>query len=162
MTTLVIIGVVSISISLTIIQLLLRKQKVKSEDENKINLAYGILFSTWVICLTLLNLKSINVLDEYVDLIIKTNKENPIKEISKVSVFFIGIVNLWGILWHYISKVFSAIFVANRNDTKEVEKNNYSYFLMKGVILLCLILSLMPVFELLLRMFFPIEIPFYR
>ena len=45
----------------------------------------------------------------------------------------------------------------------EMESDNYSYFLIKGILLIGLILSFMPVYEIILSAFIPsVQIPFYH
>lgn len=161
--TLTVIGIIAIAISLTITQLFLRKAKSKLENEEKINLAYGILFLGWVISFSLLNVKSISIMSEYVDTLYKTNSANHLADISKTSVLFIGLTNFWLILWYLITKAFSILIAGKRTDVNEVENNHYTYFLMKGVVFIGFVYCLMPVFEMLLRTFLPtIEIPYYR
>lgn len=161
--TLTVIGIIAIAISLTITQLFLRKAKSKLENEEKINLAYGILFLGWVISFSLLNVKSISIMSEYVDTLYKTNSANHLAEISKTSVLFIGLTNFWLILWYLITKAFSILIAGKRTDVNEIENNHYTYFLMKGVVFIGFVYCLMPVFEMLLRTFLPtIEIPYYR
>ncbi|HLV24214.1 MAG TPA: hypothetical protein VKY36_05500 [Moheibacter sp.] len=161
--TLTIIGIIAIAISLTITQLFLRKAKKKSEKDNKINLAYGILFLTWIVAFSLLNLQSISILNEFIDTVYKTKSTNPLLDISKTSILFIGLTNTWLILCFFITKIFSVVFAGNRVTAQEIENNHYTYFLIKGFIFVTFIYCLLPVFEMLLRMFLPkIEIPFYR
>lgn len=161
--TLTVIGIVAIAISLTIVQLFLRKEKSRSETDGKINPAYGVLFITWVATYTLLNSRSISILNEYIDTIYKTSSANPLFDIAKTSVFFIGLTNVWLILWHFIVKAFSILFAGKRNNANEIKSNHYVYFLMKAVVFIGFIYCLMPVFEMLLRYFLPsIEIPYYR
>lgn len=161
--TLTVIGIIAIAISLTITQLFLRKAKSKLENEEKINLAYGILFLGWVISFSLLNVKSISIMSEYVDTIYKTNSANHLADISKTSVLFIGLTNFWLILWYLVTKAFSILIAGKRTDVNEIENNHYTYFLMKGVVFIGFVYCLMPVFEMLLRTFLPtIEIPYYR
>jgi len=161
--TLTSVGIIAFAISLTVTQLLNRKEKSKSESEGKILLAYGILFSSWVICFSILNFKTLSVLNEFTDTIYKVNSLNPLTEIAKTSVLFIGLTNTWLILWYYITKALSVIFTGKRKDINEIESNNYVYFILKGIVFIGFVYSLMPVFEGVLRTFFPnIEIPYYR
>jgi len=161
--TLTVIGIIAIAISLTITQLFLRKAKTKSETEGKINLAYGILFLGWVISFSLLNVKSISIMSEYIDTVYKTNSANHLAEIATTSVLFIGLTNIWLILWYFITQAFSLLIAGKRTDTNEIENNHYTYFLMKGIVFIGYVYCLMPVFEMLLRTFLPnIEIPYYR
>jgi len=161
--TLTSVGIIAYAISLTITQLLIRKEKAKSESEGKIILAYGILFSSWVISFSMLNFKTLSILNEFADTIYKVNSEKPLLEIVKTSVLFIGLTNTWLILWYFITKALSLLFTGIRNDATEIESNNYVYFILKSIVFIGFVYTLMPVFESVLRAFFPnIEIPFYR
>lgn len=161
--TLTVIGIIAMAISLTVTQLFLRKAKAKSENEGKINIAYSILFLGWVISLSLLNMKSISIMNEYYDTVYKMNSAYHLAEIAKVSVFFIGLTNIWLVLWNFITQAFSQLIAGKRTDVKEIETNHYTYFLMKGMVYISFIYCIMPVFEMLLRMFLPnIEVPYYR
>lgn len=161
--TLTVIGIIAMAISLTVTQLFLRKAKTKSENEGKINLAYGIFFLGWVITFSLLNVKSISVMGEYIDIVYKTNSANHLTDITKTSVLFIGLTNVWLILWYFITQAFSLLIAGKRTDVNEIENNHYSYFMMISIVFIGFIYCLMPVFEMLLRTFLPnIEIPYYR
>lgn len=161
--TLLCTGVIAVTISLTLTRLLFRKEKISSEKEGKIILSYGILFTSWVLGFSLLNLKTITVLNEYFDMVYKINPSNHLFEISKTSILFIGLTNLWLVFWHYVTKVLSLLFLGRRDSQNEMESNNYVYFLVNGTIFISFIYILMPIFENTLRTFFPeLEIPFYR
>lgn len=161
--TLTVIGIIAMAISLTVTQLFLRKAKSKSENEGKINLAFGILFLGWVITFSLLNVKSISIMSEYIDTVYKTNSTNHLADIATTSVLFIGLTNVWLTLWYFITQAFSLLIAGKRTDVNEIENNHYTYFLMKGIVFIGFIYCLMPVFEMLLRTFLPtIEIPYYR
>lgn len=163
MITLTVIGIIAISISLTVTQLFLRKAKIKSENEGELNLAFGILFLGWVISFSLLNLKATSIMNEYIDMVYKSNSSNHLADIAKTSVLFIGLTNVWLILWYFITQAFSLLSAGKRTDVNEIENNHYPYFLIKGILFISFIYCTMPVFEMLLRIFLPtIEIPFYR
>lgn len=161
--TLTIIGIISIAISISFIQLFLRKEKIKSEVDGKFNLSFGVQILFWIISLSLLNLKSLSVLIEFVDLTYKINPESKFISIASTSVLFIGLIIIWALIFYFVSNIFSLLLTNKRDSLKEVENNNYVYFLIKGIIFLSFIYSLMPIFEKLLRIFLPsFEIPFYR
>lgn len=159
---LIIIGVISIVISLTVTQLFLKKEKLSSESNGQINLSYGILFSTWIIGFSLLNFKSISTLNEFITVIMKIKTVDFNMQIFKTSVLFIGILNFWLILCFYTIEVLSTFYLGKRKNKNEIINNNYSYFIIKGLLNIGLIYCLMPIFELFLKGFFPIETPFYR
>jgi hypothetical protein len=76
---------------------------------------------------------------------------------------FIGLTNTWLILWYFIAKALSVLFIGNRMEVYEIENNNYVYFVLRGIVFIGFVYSLMPVFDLVLRAFLPnIEIPYYR
>ena len=161
--TLTLIGIVAISISITIIQFLLRKEKKKSEIDGKIKISFGIWFSSILLGATIINLKTITILNEALDYIYKVNSNELQIEIAKISSIYIGLSAIWLLIWFFIVKVFSVIFVGKRNDENEMENDNYVYFIIKGIMLICFLLGLLPIFENLLRAFLPnIEIPFYH
>ncbi|KXK36743.1 MAG: hypothetical protein J5I52_08190 [Saprospiraceae bacterium] len=161
--TLTIIGIIAFAISLTVTQLFIRKEKLKSEIEGKIMLAYGILFSSWVISFAMLNFKMLTILNEFIDTIYKVNTEDHLLHIIITSVLFIGLTNTWLILWHFMTKALSLLFISKRINEKEIENNNYVYFILKGIVFIGFVYSLMPIFESVLRAFYPnIEIPYYR
>jgi hypothetical protein len=162
-TTLTVIGVIAMAISLTVTQIFLRKAKSKSENDGKINLAYSVLFLCWVISFSLINMKSISILSECIDTIYKSDSANYSAEIAKTSVLFIGLTNFWLILLYFITQACSLIIAGQRTDLNEIQNNHYTYFLMKGIVLIGFIYCLLPVIEMLFRAFLPnIDIPYYR
>jgi len=156
-------GIIAVTTSLTLTRLLFRKEKIYSESEGKIILSYGIIFTIWVIGFSLINLKTISVFNEYLDLVYKENSSNHLIEILTTSVLFIGLTNLWLVFWYYVTRALSILFFGRRDNQIEIESNNYVYFLVNGTIFLSFIYILMPIFEYALRSFLPeLGIPFYR
>jgi hypothetical protein len=91
------------------------------------------------------------------------NTSDPLTELIKTAILFMGLANFWVIIWYYITKALLVLFTGNRNYVKEIENNNNVYFFLNGVVFIGLVYSLMPIFEILLRVFFPsLEVPFYR
>jgi hypothetical protein len=161
--TLLCTGVIAVTISLTLTRLFLRKEKISSEKEGKIILSYGILFTSWVIGFSLLNLKTISVLNDYFDMVYEVNSSSSLIEILKTSVLFIGLTNLWLVFWYYVAKVLSVMFLGQRDNLNEIDSNNYVYFMIIGAIFISFIYVLIPIFENALRTFFPsASIPFYH
>lgn len=156
-------GIIAVTTSLTLTRLLFRKEKIYSESEGKIILSYGIIFTFWVIGFSLINLKTLSVFNDYLDLVYKVNSSNYRIEILTTSVLFIGLTNLWLVFWHYVTKVLSLLFFGRRDRQNEMESNNYVYFLINGTIFISFIYILMPIFEYVLSTFLPeLGIPFYR
>ena len=161
--TLTIEAIIAFAISITVIQLFIRKEKLKSESDGKICLAYGILFSSWILSYAILNFKTLSILSEICDTVFKLNSINPLSDIVKASTFLLGWTNIWLIFLYLIMKTISILFVNKRNDDKEIENNNYVYFILKGSGFIGIVYTLLPVFENILRLFYPnIDIPYYR
>lgn len=158
---LAIVTIISVAIALSIQQFFYRKAKSRLESAN-INFALALIFVSWASGFFILNGKTISILDEYVDMIFKVAGPEGWLTIAKTSVVFIAILNLWIIIVFFLTRVLMQIFYSKRNRAIEAANNNYPYFLIEGVILVGLIWSFIPIFETILRIFFPVEVPFYR
>ncbi len=157
------IGIIAIATSLVIVQLIIRKEKAKSENEGKIRLAYGVLFVTCLIVSLMLNVKGVTVFGEYVDTFYKVNPDSILMPVIKTGVLFIGLINIWFVIWYFGLKVFALLFVGRKSAVIEIENDNYVYFLMTGIVFLGFISVLMPVFDIILRFFMPeLEVSYYR
>lgn len=156
-------AIIAIAASLVIIQLIIRKEKAKSENEGKIRLAYGVLFVSCLIASLMLNIKGMTIFGEYMDTFYKVNRNPVLMPVIKTCVLFIGLINIWFVVWYFGLKVFALLFVGKKSAIIEIENDNYVYFLMTGVVFLGFINVLMPVFDIVLRFFLPdLEIPYYR
>lgn len=161
--TLAIAGLVSISIMLMVVQLLILKLKPKSETDGRIKLSYGIWFLALFISASIITSKAILVLNEALDNIYKFNAQNTVLQSAKIASFYIGSAMVWFVAWVYIASFLSRIISGKRINSNEMEADNYPYFLIKGVLLIGVIFCLIPVFEIMIRLFIPsIEIPFYH
>lgn len=161
---LVSVTIIAFAVSLTVTQLFIKKEKTISENEGKLKLSFAVYISTWVILFSILNLKMIGLVEEFIDSLYKINtNKNPLMEAIKTSAIMISITNVWLVLWYYAGHVFSLILMGKRKPLNELENDNYSYFIIKGIVIISFMSLLMPFFEKLLRMFLPqIEIPFYH
>ncbi len=161
--TLTVSAIIAIAIMLLIIQLLLRKLKAKSEQEGRLKNSYGVWFATLFIAASITTGKAINMLSEAIDNIYKSFATNIIGEVAKTASLFIGLSAVWLIIWYFVANLLSVTIVGKRSDQYEIEIDNVSYFLIKGVLLIGFIFCLLPIFEILLRSFMPnVQIPFYH
>ncbi|HSC54177.1 MAG TPA: hypothetical protein VLC98_11165 [Phnomibacter sp.] len=161
--TLTIICIISFITILLVIQLLLRKLKLKSEKEGPLNFSYAVWFVTLFIAATIAMVRTIAILNEAIDNLYKNISTNIIVEVVKTSSLFLGLTALWFIVWYYVSNFLSVTILGTRKDQNEIEANNVSYFLIKGVLIIGFILCLLPVFEIILRIFMPnVQMPFYH
>lgn len=160
---LVITSLIAVSIIFLLIQILLRKIKRVAEIEGKLKISYGIWFTTLFLAAVFVITKTIISLGEAINNIYKINVGKPIVEIAKTSSLFIGFGAMWFLICYLISNIFSMLITGNRKQLKEMEADNYTYFLIKGISVVGFVTCLSPVFETILRAFMPsIQIPFYH
>jgi len=161
--TLTIIGILAIVIIILVIQFLLRKLKTKSEQEGRLKNSYGVWFAALFIAATITMGKAIILFNEAIDNIYKNVSTNVIGEVAKMASLFIGLSAFWFIVWYFVANLLSVTILGNRKDQNEIEADNVSYFLIKGVLIIGFILCLLPVFEIILRTFMPnVQMPFYH
>lgn len=162
-TILVIIATIAIFISLAVTRLFTNSAGKRSLDESNIKFSYAIMLGTWLIPYSLLNLKALSIINEYLDMMLKIGNPNTNFEIVKTSTIYIGLTGLWLILWYYISLFLSRLFLEKRKAIMELENDNHTFFVIRGLLFLTVIYTIMPIFEIILRTFYPnIEIPFYN
>lgn len=160
---LLVASLVGLFVMIFIIQFLLRKSRSKTITEGKLTSSFGILFTTLFISAAIITAKSINLFAEALDNIYKIQPDKLIIESTKTGLIFIGLTGLWFIIWYLIVKVLSVYVTGKRSDEKEFESDNYAYFLVRGAMLIGFHLCLLPVLEIIIRMFMPaIQIPFYH
>jgi len=156
-------AVIAIAIMLFIIQLLVRKLKLKSEQDGKLKTSYGVWFACLSIEALIVTGETINLLSTAFDNIYKNISNNLLGQLVKTGSLFIGLCALWFLLWYFIGNLLSVTIVGKRKNENEIEANNVSYFLIKGILIIGFIFCLSPVFEIILRNFIPsIQIPFYH
>lgn len=156
-------SLITIAMGFLSIKILLNKMKFSSENEGKTKLSYGIWLTLLIISYSINSTKTIEVLVETFDTSIKLNVENLYFTLFQITSIFIGLNVVWFIVWYYLSDLFSILLIGKRQALKELQNDNISYFLLRGAILFGLILSFIPIFESLLRIFIPtFNVPFYH
>lgn len=156
-----IIGILIFIISLTLIKFILKKSKITAEK--KLTLSYSI----WIVCLlisfSIIDIKTINVFGETLDIIYKTNLPNPIFEIIRSGAVFTAISCIWFWISYIFNNYITILLLGKRKNSNEMDNDNYLYFLVKGIALISFVSCLFIVFEGLLRTFVPnINTPFYH
>jgi hypothetical protein len=156
-------GIIAFGLMLLVIQALLRKLKPGSEQDGRIKVSYGVWVTALLIAASTILVKTINLLLEAMDTIYKSESKSPLMEIGKTGSLFIGLAIAWFLICYAVSNIFPVLIVGKRKSQNEIETDNVSYFLVNGVILIGLNFCLLPVFEMVIRMFMPsISLPFYH
>lgn len=153
--SLIIIIVIGIAINLTIIKLLLSKL-YKNVDDNTFNKSSFIIeFTSLFIASSIVFSKSIYAANEAIDTILKLRLNNAFFETIKVSAVYFGLNILWLLFLYFISIPLSSIVIGNRTQKTEMDNNNHSFFIVKGLILLGLVIISLSLQESICRIFIP-------
>ena len=153
--SLIIIIVIGIAVNLTIIKLLLSKL-YKNVDDNTFNKSsFFFFFASLFISSSIVFSKSLYAANEAIDTILKLRLPNTFFEIVKVNAVYFGLNILWLLVLYLISIPLTSIVMSNRIQKTEMDNNNYSFFLLKGLILLGLIIISLSLQESILKVFMP-------
>lgn len=153
--SLIIIIVIGIAINLTIIKLLLSKL-YKNVDDNTLNKSsFLIEFAALFISSSIVFSKSMYAANEAIDTILKLRLSNTFFEIVKVNAVYFGLNILWLLVLYFLSIPLTSIVMTNRTQKTEMDNNNYSFFLLKGLILLGLVMISLSLQENILKVFMP-------
>jgi hypothetical protein len=153
----------AISVMIFIIQFLMRKARNKTTGDGKFKISFGILFTGLFLAAAIVVSRCITLLAEAIDNINKISPDNLIGASTKTGLFFIGLTSLWFIIWYFTVKILSVYITGKRSDEKEFEVDNYSYFLIRGAMMVGFNLCLLPVYEIVIRAFMPnIQTVFYH
>lgn len=154
---------IALTIIILIIQVLFRKVKNKNTEDGRIKLSIGIWFASLFLSGSFITVKAIYIFSEAVDNIFKINPAKAVFESFKTGSLFIGLSIVYFLFLYLMVNTLSILIIEKRNDTNEINNNNYSYFLIKGILLIGFTICILPVFEIILRALIPsIQIPFYH
>lgn len=157
-------GITAIAVAVLLLQLLTRKLKVAPDEDNRYNRSYSIWVCSLLLSLVLLFNTAVKLLSNAFEVILadKSIKEPLFPIVEKISVF-IGFSFLWFVALLVIANLLSRMVFGKRNDRIEIERDNYIYFIIKGMLLFLLVFTMTSVFENFLRLFMPVmETPFYH
>lgn len=155
--------IVSLILLVIITYFLTKSFKSKINGDGKLKLSFSIWYATIFLSGASIISCMIDVILEVIDNLIKIQPANFNIELIKGISLIIGVSFGWFILWFFVVKFLSRIIPIKVDEYEEMEDDNYSYFVLKGAILIGIILSLSSVLSLILRMFIPnVEIPFYH
>jgi hypothetical protein len=158
------VAIVSIVIMFQLIQFLARRKNIKSENHEKLSLAYTIWFSSLLISFSLYLKIALQQIETSIEYIIYSDEvQNAFLAVMEKIAIFIGFTFVATFLVYYITNFTTKITFTNRIESHEIENENNGYFLLKGIAMILLALITLPVFEHFLMWFLPrIETPFYK
>ena len=158
------VAVVATVLMLIVIQFLTKKQNIKSETEEKINTSYAIWLSSILVTFFMFLRIALDQTENAIEVIIysKTIDDTFVQVMQKIAIYT-GFTFLFTFISYYIVHNVLKLTLGNRIDSLEIEKDNRSYFIIKGVLLILLVFCLVNIFEHFLRWFAPVvDTPFYH
>lgn len=156
-----IVGIIAIALFVLAIQFL--SKKINYEEEGKLKTAFAVWIGFSIASFALLLSSALKAVSGAIEVILGIAKtENTLPVIEKVALFT-GFTFMWFVVTYFITQFITSILLGKRTDSIEIDRNNYNYFIMKGIILLAFTFAFLSVFENFLRMFSPVvETPFYH
>lgn len=158
------VAILSIVIIFQLIQFFAKRKNIKPENGNKISLAYSVWFSSLFIAFAFHLKIALQQIENSIQFIIYSDEiQNTFLAVIEKIAIFIGFSFIATFLAYYIVNFVTKISFNNREESHEIENENYSYFLLKGTVLIVFVLISLPVFEHFLMWFLPkVETPFYK
>jgi hypothetical protein len=158
--TLFITGLISIALLLLALQIKFTKISQNDED-GKLKSSFSIWVGAIFIASSLMISKMLTNLNDALN--IYKSFDSSIISVLKTSSIFLGLSAIWMVILIFIIKILSTLIFEDRKEKQEMENDNYSYFILKSLLLVGSTFALIPAFENLLKLFLPIiQTPFYH
>jgi hypothetical protein len=159
----IISGIFAFALALLLIQYFVKELRKKADTSDKLNLSFGLWFGSLLLSISLLLSKALSVMNDAIVVLLSFSKEGMYIEIIKSGSIFIGLAFIWFVVSFFIIKIFFRLIFSSSIDVIEMEQNNSTYFLIKGIMFIAFILVLLPIFETLLRGFIlSVDTPIYH
>lgn len=157
----VIVGIISIALFVLVFQFL--SKKMNYEEEGKLKTAFAVWVGFSIASFVLLLSSALKAVMDAIEVVSgRANKEETLQIIENICLFT-GFTFIWFVVIYFITQFITALLLGKRTDLIEIDRNNYNYFIMKGIILLAFTFAFISVFENFLRMFSPVvNTPFYH
>jgi hypothetical protein len=159
-----IVAIVSIVIMYQLIQLLAKRKNIKSENGDKRSIAYTVWFSSLLIAFALYLKVALQQIENSIQFLIYSDEvQNTFLIVVEKIAIFTCFTFIATFIASYIVNFITKISFNNLDDRREIENENYSYFILKGVTIILFVLITLPIFEHFLMWFLPkVETPFYK
>lgn len=154
-------GILSVALFVLLIQFFSRK--INHEQEGKLKAAYGIWTGFLTIGFGILLASSLKSISNALAILLNEAKTESTLPIIRNAALFTGFTFLWFTGLYFLTRLMAVMLLGKRTDSIEIDRNNYNYFLIKGIIFLAFVFSLLSVFENFLLLFSPVvKTPFYH
>jgi len=148
-------AVIATALSITVINLLIRGLRRQMLKKNVVPPSFGIWYSLLLLTLSVLSYTAFHQFNLALDVLLLRNPDQFWLECIKTASLYLGISYMVFVIWFYAIGLLNGIILGNRKDLPEIESNNYSYVLIKGVLLFSSVWLLVMPIENLLRLLGP-------
>ena len=156
-------GFVAFGLLLFLAQFLSRKLRVNSETETGIKPSFAINVGSIIIFGCILFAKALPMIPEGFGVQWRQYSESFVLDAFQFTATIIGFTFLWIVVQYYISNTLLPILLGKRDEVIEMERDNFSFFLIKAFLLIGLSMMFSNALEDFLRLFMPVlDIPFYH
>ena len=158
------VAIIATVLLLMILQYIVKKKNIQSEDEGKIKTSYVIWLSSILISFFLLLKPALEQIENAIEVIIlsKTIDDTFIQVIQRIAIN-IGFTYFFTLMAYYTVHNVLKFSLGKRDDSIEIERNNKEYFMIKGILLILFVFSLITIFQHFLQWFAPsVDTIFYH
>ena len=141
-----------------------KRKKIITFNNDKLSVSYAIWFSSILISFAIYLKVALQHIENSIEYIIFADEiENAFLAVMEKIAVFIGFTFLSVVLVYYLVNIISNVTFGKRIEKHEIENENYSYFILKGIAMIIFVLATLPIFEHFTSWFLiKIEIPFYK
>ena len=139
-------------------------KKINIKQDDKISSSFTIWFASFLISFILFLKIALQAIENSIEIIIysKTIENTFLEVMQKISIN-IGFTFLATFLVYFIINAIIKLFLGDRKNYIEMENNNITYFVIKGLIFILFTFAILPFFEHFLQWFAPVvDTPFYH
>ena len=156
-----IVGIVAIALFVLGIQFL--SKKINYEEEGKLKTAFVVWTGFMIAGFAMFLSSSIKAISNALEILTEANSDDSTLLVIEKIAIFTGFTFVGFAMIYFITQFVTAIIFGKRTNNIEIERDNYTYFIFKGALLLALTFSPWNVFENVLRLFSPVvDTPFYH
>lgn len=153
--------IIATSLAVLLTNLLIWKVKQKSMDKGDVSVSFGVWYSAQLATLGVLLHTAFGRLISAMDLMLVSVDENAWMRLVKLFSVHLGTALVVFVIWYYVIGLLSTLIWGSRRDVIEAERNNYTYFLVKGILQFVSVWLLVSPLETVLRWIGPVVEPVF-
>jgi hypothetical protein len=157
------VAIITILIAMNLISILAKKRNINISN-NSLNTSSILWYLSILLPFFMLLKVSLEMIENSIEVLIySATTENTFLAVMEKILIYVGLAFVFSAIVFLITEKLITFTFGKRQDSIEMENNNYSYFIFKLSLSTLLVYSLLSVYEHFLRWFLPVvETPFYH